>query len=126
MAIRKKVSSVKPVKTAFEVIGESAMKRQAKHPERVKEIDRIMRDFLARARHGEMLDPSSALQQFETEIRRVCTPRISYHKSSDQKKRPAGKGVSHRFKVANGHMRGTPKVKRKAGPRKHQSSKKII
>jgi len=108
MTNRKRISAVSHEESEtmpFEFIGKEAIKQCAKHPGYVEKINRIARAFLDRAESGEFHDYYDTLTEFNREVERACTRRISYEKSPDRKKRTGGKELRITSGIKGGNAR---------------------
>jgi hypothetical protein len=116
MTTRKKFSTPKPVKSDLEIISERAIKQQDKHPERIEQIEQIVRKFRILDESSEIPDRSAAIQQCATQIESICARRPAFTKSSDGDKRPP---LDKSIKISN-HTgtKATPKKKKKGSVRK--------
>jgi hypothetical protein len=117
MTTRKRVSTPKPVKSAFKVVAEGTING---YPEREVEINKILR-------RSEASSSAYTLEQFEAEIQRILPQTTSTRKSSRGDKRSTGKvpgRASKRVSRAQDGTKGTAKKRKKATSRKRITAKR--
>lgn len=71
MVKRKVTGVVKAPKSDVQTIHDIAIRKHIKHPDLIKEIERLTLEFQKRELNGEILDRPAALQQFRMDIERV-------------------------------------------------------
>src|SRR5579859_2893000 len=126
MANHKKISAIKPIKNAFEIVSEGAIKKHIEHPKCVAGIERVVEVFRAREQRGEIVDSFTELEKFKSAIENVCAPRVTYLKSSAGQKKAPGKTSSRCLTITHTQLGGKPKKRKKPAARKRHPPKSGI
>lgn len=112
-------------KSKVEILRDRAIKKHAKHPERIVEIEGIVREFRNQELRGGILDWSAELERLSRTLQRVGTPNPRPPKGRGIKRGPVDKTVPHR--VPHAQTPSNPgKAKPKAGRKRTLSKKRIM
>jgi hypothetical protein len=114
----------KTPRSNMEIIRDIAVKKRAKNPRLIEEIERIAREFQRRELSGEVPDLPAALEQFRREIESVGARSPLPPKDPGPKTGPS-KGTAHRHKIPH-QASSVPKKRRKRTPTKHKPSKRLF
>jgi hypothetical protein len=111
-------------RTVFDVICDSKIEQQTKHPDRVEAIDKLRRDYNQRLRRAEF--PNLVLpdmkSQFEREINNICAQPVSYPKSETGRKQAETRRKSGYYLVCETHG-AVPKIRKRNTSPKHTKHK---
>jgi hypothetical protein len=93
VAKKRVAGAVKTPKSDVEIILDIAIRKHAKRPDLIKEIERTLWEFQKRELSGEMPDRHAALQEFSREIERVGATNLLPPKDPGPKPGPITKMV---------------------------------
>jgi hypothetical protein len=125
MAKTRVASAGRTPKSSAEIKRDAAIKKHAKYPDRMEEIERIIWEFQKRVLSGEILDLPAALQQLSRKLERIGV-RIPRPPKDRPKTDPTVKTCAPHRVGGTSKVRSVMKKGKKSDSKRHQASKRPI